>query len=200
MKLKQLPALILLAAMLLSLPSCKDKETVEVPKETQAVTNNINTAVTSDIPSAYLIPMTKLLGEWGSRKGSMSDPLIGARILMYEKTKDEVGFAILDIDGNGVEEMIVAPIDDFKTNGMVYDVLTIKDSQALHLANSLEATYHFMNDGSFILRTPENNAYTFKRVTVNGVERPTEVEITEEEASKCIVSTVELTPFSALEK
>ncbi len=200
MNIKKIIAAALLTAAVLTLSACKDKNP-DVPDVPTPVINNENTAVTSEIPSAYLMPMKKLLAEWGIRKGSLSDPLIGARILMYEKTKDEVGYAILDIDGDGVEDMIVAPMDDFKTNGMVYDILTIKDGQAWHLANSLEATYHFMADGSFILRTPtEDKSYSFKRVTLNGAEKPTEVEITKEESAKYYISTVELTPFSALEK
>ncbi|MBQ3182293.1 MAG: FG-GAP repeat protein [Clostridia bacterium] len=199
MKIKQMIAASLLAAAVLTLPACKDK-TPKLPDDpTPSIVVNNNEA-SSAVPAEFLMPMRKLLSEWGIRKGSMSDPLIGARILMYEKTKDEVGYAVLDIDGDGVEDMIVAPMDDFKTNGMVYDILTIKDGQAWHLANSLQATYHFMADGSFILRTPtESGSFTFKRVTLNGADRPTEVEITKEESAKYYISTVELTPFSALE-
>ena len=206
MKIKRTLAIILLAAMLTSLSACKDK-TSNVPNETNesdetiTVNNNANSELASEIPVAYLEPMNKLLSEWGSREGSMSDPFIGARILMYEKTKDEVGFAVLDIDGDGTQDMIAAPIDDFKKNAMVYDILTIKDGEAWHLANSLQATYHLMDDGSFILRTPtEDNKYTFKKVTLNGWERPTETTISEPEAAKCVISQIELTPFSALEK
>ena len=206
MKIKHILAFVLLGAMLATLSACKEKVT-ETPEETQTVVNNNNnddnnnSELASQIPKAYLEPMNKLLNEWGSRKGSMSEPTIGARILMYEKTKDEVGFAILDIDGDGTEDLIIAPMDGFKTNAMVYDIVTIKDGKAWHLANSLQATYHFMADNSFILRSPtEEKTYTFKRVTLNGYERPTEVEITEEEAAKYYISTVELTPFSALEK
>lgn len=201
MNVKSLIAASLLAASLFTLASCKD-ETSAVPDDpTPSIVVNNNEA-SSKVPAEFLMPMRTLLSEWGSRKGSMSDPLIGARILMYEKTKDEVGYAVLDIDEDGVQDMIVAPMDDFKSNGMVYDILTIKDGSAFHLANSLQATYHFMADGSFILRTPteDGKSYTFKRVTLNGTERPTEVEITKEESAKYYISTVELTPFSALEE
>ncbi len=200
MKIKQIIAASLIAASLLTLAACKDKSP-DVPNDpTPSIVVNNNEA-SAQVPPEFLMPMRKLLSEWGMRSGSMSDPLIGARILMYEKTKDEVGYAVLDIDGDGVQDMIVAPMDDFKTNGMVYDILTIKDGQAWHLANSLQATYYFMDDGSFILKTPtEDKSFTFKRVTLNGADRPTEVEITKEESAKYYISTVELTPFSALEK
>lgn len=204
MNIKKISAVILLAAALMTLSSCKDKEpeTVDTQNVEDTTPKTVeNSELASDIPEEFLTPMNTLLSEWGLRKGSMSDPLIGARILMYEKTKDEVGYAILDIDGDGVQDMIAAPIDDFKKNAMVYDIVTIKDGKAWHLANSLEATYHFMADNSFILRTPaKDGAVSFKKVTLNGTERPTETPITEEEASKCIISQIELTPFSALEK
>ncbi|MBQ4561634.1 MAG: hypothetical protein IJA55_04825 [Clostridia bacterium] len=205
MNIKQLIAASLLAAAVLTLPSCKDK-TSDVPKDPAPIINN-NTAVSSEIPSAYLMQMNKLLNEWELREGSMSDPLIGTRLLMYDnvkkcvKTKDEVGYMLIDLDGDGTEELITAPLDGFKENAMVYDILTIKDGQAFHLANSLQATYHLMADNSFILRTPnEDKSFSFKRVTINGTERPTEVEITKEESAKYYISTAELTPFSALEK
>ena len=200
MNIKRMIAASLLWASVLTLASCKD-ETPTVPDDpTPSIVVNNNEA-SSKVPAEYLMPMRTLLSEWGSREGSMSDPLIGTRILMYEKTKDEVGYAVLDIDGDGTDDMITAPMDDFKTNGMVYDILTVKDGQVWHLANSLQATYHFMADGSFILKSPtESGSYTFKRVTLNGSERPTEVEITKEESATYYISTVELTPFSALEE
>lgn len=205
MKIKQIIAAALLAASLLTLSACKDKpeETPDIPPQV-----NANTELTDGIPSAYVLPMMKLLSEWEVRQGSLSDPLIGTRLLMYDnvkkcvKTKDEIGYIIIDLDGDGVEELITAPIDGFKENAMVYDVLTVKDGQAFHLANSLQATYHLMADNSFILRTPkaDKSGYTFKRVTVNGSEHPTEVEITKEESARYYISTAELTPFSTLEK
>ncbi len=205
MKIKQMIAASLLAAAVLTLPACKDK-TPKLPSDIKPVTPNSQLA--SEIPSAYLLQMNKLLSEWEVRKGSMSDPLIGTRLLMYNnqtktiKTKDEIGFMLIDLDGDGVEELITAPFDGFSENAMVYDILTVKDGTAFHLANSLVATYHLMADNSFILRTPteDGKSYTFKRVTINGAERPTEVEITKEESAKYYISTAELTPFSALEK
>ena len=200
MKIKQLIAASLMAASLFTLAACKDK-TPKVPDNPKpSIVVNDNEA-SSKVPAEFLMPMRKLLSEWGIRKGSMSDPLFGTRILMYEKTKDEVGYAVLDIDGDGVQDMITAPMDEFKSNAMVYDILTVKDGQVWHLANSLQETYHFMSDGSFILRSPvEGGDFSFKRVTLNGAERPTEVEITKEESAKYYISTIELTPFSALEK
>ena len=213
MKIKFIICVLMSVIMLTSVTGCNKNKTVgdDVPADTVNTTqgpkdtsdgSDVTTTPSdnSEIPSAFLEPMKKLLAEWGIRKGSISDPLIGARILMYEKTKDEVGYAILDIDDNGVLDMIVAPMDGFAQNGLVYDILTIKDSEAFHLANSLQATYHFMDDGSFILRTPtEDGSYTFKRVTLNGDNKPTEVEITKEESAKYYISTVELIPFSSLE-
>ncbi len=202
MKTIRILCLLMISVMLISATACqkqveKPSVTPDVPNTSEAPVVNEN----SDVPAAFLEPMKKLLSEWGIRKGSLSDPLIGSRILMYEKTKDEVGYAILDIDDNGVDDMIVAPFDGFAENGLVYDILTIKDNKAYHLANSLQATYHFMDDGSFILRTPkEDKTFTFKLVTIDGDKRPIEVEITKEEAAKYYVSTVELTPFSELEK
>ncbi len=206
MNVKSLIAASLLAASLITLSACKGDDTPKVPTNTTPIVNN--TEVTSDIPTAYLMQMNKLLSEWELREGSMSDPLIGTRLLMYDntkkavKTKDEIGFLLIDLDGDGTEELITAPIDGFTSNAMVYDILTIKDGTAFHLANSLEATYHLMADNSFILRTPnaDKTAFTFKRVTINGSERPTEIEITKEESAKYYISVAELTPFSALEK
>lgn len=210
MKTKQILAVTLLTA-LITLSGCGNNDTDSPKTATPARTVetsesvpksvNINTAVSNEIPSEYIEPMRSLLSEWGQRKGSMSDPFIGARILMYEKTKDEVGFAVLDLDGDGNLDMIAAPIDDFKTNAMVYDILTTKDGKAWHLANSLQATYHLMSDGTFILRSPNaDGTVGFKRVTINGTERPIEVPISEAEAAKCAISLIELTPFSSLEE
>lgn len=206
MKFKQIISAVLIAASLLTLAACKEK-TPDQPSDPKPITPN--TEVTSDIPSPYAMQMSKLLSEWEVRRGSMSDPLIGTRLLMYNnqtktiKTKDEIGFLLIDLDGNGTEELITAPFDGFAENAMVYDIVTINEEGKIwHLANSLVATYHLMADNSFILRTPleDKSGFTFKRVTINGSERPVETDITKEEAATYYISTATLTPFSALEK
>ncbi len=204
MKIKAILCLMLTLVMLITVVGCGEKETSDntpTPDTTNNTPDNTDIKTDLDIPKEYLEPMTELLGAWGVRKGSLSDPLIGTKILMYEKTKDEVGFMLVDLDGNGIKELITAPFDGYKENGLVYDILTIKDGKAFHLANSLQATYHFCDDNTFILRKPkEDKSFTFKSVVVIGDERPIETEITKEEAAAFVLSTIELTPFSALEK
>ena len=202
MNIKRIIAAVILAAMLITLAACKKETTDPTPI-------NPNSEAMADIPAPYSIRIAQLLSEWELREGSMSDPLIGTRLLMYDNvkkcvvSKDEIGFMLIDLDGNGVEELITAPIKEFSENAMVYDIVTInEEGQIWHLANSLVATYHLMADNSFILRTPseDGKSYSFKQVTINGSSQPTEVAITKEEAAKCYISAAELTPFSALEK
>lgn len=206
MKIKAILCLMITLVMLITVVGCGESESSDntpTPETTNTNKTENNIKVENDlgIPEEYLKPMTDLLGSWGIRKGSMSDPLIGTKILMYEKTKDEVGFMLVDLDGNGIKELITAPFDGYKENGLVYDILTIKDGKAFHLANSLQATYHFCDDNTFILRTPnEDKSFSFKNVVIIGDQRPIETEITKEEAAKFVLSTIELTAFSELEK
>lgn len=212
MKIKAILSLALILAMLFTAVACNSDETgsdAPVPDDPTPNTStsdtpstdtpNINTEL--DIPDEYLKIMTDLLNTWGVRKGSLSDPLIGTKMLMYEKTKDEVGFILEDLDGNGIKELITAPFDEYASNGMVYDIVTIKDGKAFHLANSLEATYHFCDDNTFILRKPNaDKTYSFKNVVIIGDEKPIETDITKEESATYVLSQIKLTPFSALEK
>lgn len=203
MKIRAILCMLLAFIMLISMTACKQ---TTKPSDTTADDTNetVDTVIKTDldIPEEYLKPMKDILDTWGVRKGSLSDPLIGTKILMYEKTKDEVGFILEDLDGNGIKELITAPFDEYASNGMVYDILTIKDGKAFHLANSLKATYHFCDDNTFILRTPneDGTSYTFKNVVVIGDERPIETPITKEESAEFVLSTLKLTPFSALEQ
>lgn len=206
MKFKSVLSAIIASAMLVSMAGCSDngkKNNTQKPANMPDPSDKISVEINKDldIPDEYLEPMSKLLSEWGIRKGSLSDPLIGTRILMYEKTKDEVGFLLADLDGNGINELITAPFDGYKENGLVYDILTIKDGKAFHLANSLQATYHFCDDYTFVLRIPqEDKSFKFKNVVIIGDEKPIETDITKEEAATFVLATNELTPFSALEK
>lgn len=207
MKRRAFISFMLLTTLITGLCACNDSQKMPDPNDVKIQTPQA--LVQSDVPEAYQEPIAKLLSGWEVREGSLSDPLIGTRLLMYDnttktiKSKDEIGYMIIDLDGNGINELITAPIAGFTENALVYDILTIDESgKVFHLANSLEATYHLMADNSFILRTPkaDKSGYSFKRVTVNGTERPTEVEITKEESAKYYISTAELTPFSTLEK
>lgn len=67
---------------------------------------------------------------------------------MYRRNTDlaEVGFALMDLDGNGTEELILGWID----NDFVYDVYTLSEGQAVHILAGHERNTYFLCENAMI--------------------------------------------------
>ena len=56
--------------------------------------------------------------------------------------KDSYGYALIDLDGDGIREMITGHVDDKgqTTNGDIYDMYTIQNNKPLHVLSSSDRT------------------------------------------------------------
>lgn len=86
----------------------------------------------------------------------------------------DIGYAILDIDQNGQDELIIGDI----TYGTIYDIFTMKEGKAIHLLSGGEHVYYTLyQNGNFTCEwsnSAANSGYDFltlKNGTLTLVER-----------------------------
>lgn len=67
---------------------------------------------------------------------------------MYRKNSAlfEVGFALIDLDSNGQEELIISGVD----SPFVYDLYTISEGQIVHLFDSGERYSYYLKENGYI--------------------------------------------------
>ena len=64
------------------------------------------------------------------------------------KSLSDAGYALTDLDGNGVPELLVSPVED-AGNGMIYDLYAFVDGKIVHTASSGERfCYYLCEDNS----------------------------------------------------
>ena len=64
------------------------------------------------------------------------------------KSLSDAGYALTDLDGNGVPELLVSPVED-AGNGMIYDLYACVDGKIVHTASSGERfCYYLCEDNS----------------------------------------------------
>jgi len=76
---------------------------------------------------------------------------------MYRRHSDlsEIGFSLMDLDGNGQEELIISA-----PNSFVYDLYTISDGKAVHLFDSGERYAYTLRENGWIENTWSGSAAT----------------------------------------
>ena len=66
---------------------------------------------------------------------------------MYRRNSElsEIGFALIDLDGNGQEELIISDPSKF-----VYDLYTVSNGKAVHLFDSGERHYYILRENGVV--------------------------------------------------
>lgn len=108
-----------------------------------------NSAETDDgMHAAYqeiLNKYTRAIAEgWGGERCSQEDISI---ILRDIESLDSLGYALMDLDVNGVEELILACDDESQT---VLDLYTLVDGELVHVLSGWERNSYFLRDGNLI--------------------------------------------------
>lgn len=165
---KKLSALLLIFAMLLSLAACGSNpsapttapETVPV---TEAPTEPAQTEAPTEVPVVTAKPL------YGEILDGYFDALLqgfGPQEYMDRGLNylvgivgdvDKVGYAMDDVDGDGVSELMVGSVDE----GLIYAMYTVKDGQETQIIDAMErSTYQLTSDG-LILNRGSNSAASY---------------------------------------
>lgn len=67
----------------------------------------------------------------------------------YHKNTADIGYAFIDIDGNGIQELLIGQVNaEGNYRGMIYDLYTISNGKVVHILSSGERNrYYLCNNG-----------------------------------------------------
>lgn len=125
--------------------------TQNAPVETTAPTEN-GTA----IPEAYQPVIAKyttaLTEHWGGEACSNADISI---LVSYATSPSELGYALLDLDNDGTDELIIA--NDAERQ-VIYDLYSLVDGKLVHVFTGWDRNSYELREGSRILNIGSNGA------------------------------------------
>ena len=165
---KKLSVLLLIFAMLLSLAACGSNpsapttapETVPV---TEAPTETAQTEAPTEVPVVTAKPLygeildgyfDALLQGFGPQE--YMDRGLNYLVGMVADV-NKVGYAMDDVDGDGVSELMIGSVDE----GLIYAMYTVKDGQETQIIDAMErSTYQLTSDG-LILNRGTNGAASY---------------------------------------
>lgn len=117
-----------------------------------------NSAQTEDgMPVAYRELLNKytcaITEGWGAEQYMQEDMSI---ILRDIRSLNSLGYAIIDLDGNGVEELILALDDESQT---ILDLYTLTEGEAVHVLSGWERISYFLKEDGLILNIGTESAF-----------------------------------------
>lgn len=165
---KKLSVLLLIFAMLLSLAACGSNPSApttapETVPATEAPTEPAQTEAPTEVPVVTAKPLygevldgyfDALLQGFGPQE--YMDRGLNYLVGMVGDV-DKVGYAMDDVDGDGVSELMVGSVDE----GLIYAMYTVKDGQETQIIDAMErSTYQLTSDG-LILNRGTNGAASY---------------------------------------
>lgn len=88
----------------------------------------------------------------------------GISIVCAGMEADQLGFAFLDLDGNGIKELILAKNDESQS---ILDLYTYSEGKVVHIFSGYDRTEFFLREGNLIYQVGSGGAavtyYTFWR-------------------------------------
>lgn len=117
-------------------------------------------AVYQEILDKYIRAITE---GWGGERYAQEDMSI---ILRDISSLDSLGYTMIDLDGNGVEELILALDDESQT---ILDLYTLTEGEVVHVLSGWERISYFLRADGLILNIGAESAsctnYVFNRLS-----------------------------------
>lgn len=65
-------------------------------------------------------------------------------------TLSEIGYALIDLNGDNIPELLVSPVAEAMRDGMIYDLYSIVNNKVVHLFSSGERDRYYLAEGNTI--------------------------------------------------
>ena len=156
---KKTLCILLCLTLIISLSACVDNGSSNdsVP-DSNSTTSNQNPTTLSALPYEYDTIINNIINAYPWNDDDMNMVLENPELsYMYRRNSElsEVGFALIDLDGNGQEELIISDPSKF-----VYDLYTISNGKAVHLFDSGERYCYVLRENGIVENSWSSSAVT----------------------------------------
>lgn len=158
---KRLISILLCLAFVLTLSACADQTSsneTDCNDSNDATVSNQTTNDFLSIPTEYDVIINNIINAYPWNDDDLNIvPENPELSYMYLRNSElsEIGFALIDLDGNGQKELIIS--DSYK---FVYDLYTISNGEAVHLFGSGERNGYVLRENGFVENVWSGSAAT----------------------------------------
>lgn len=74
-------------------------------------------------------------------------------LFYQEHSKDGlsgIGYALMDLNGDGTSELLISPVANAARDGMIYDLYSVVNGKVVHLASSGERDRYYLSEGNTV--------------------------------------------------
>ncbi len=156
---KKTLCILLCLTLIFSLSACVDNRSSNdsVP-DSNSTTSNQKPTTLSALPYEYDTIINNIINAYPWNDDDMNMVLENPELsYMYRRNSElsEIGFALIDLDGNGQEELIISDPSKF-----VYDLYTISNGKAVHLFDSGERYCYVLRENGIVENSWSGSAAT----------------------------------------
>lgn len=156
---KKTLCILLCLILIVSLSACIDNisSNDSVPDSNSTISNQKSTNL-STFPNEYATIINNIINAYPWNDDDMNMvPENPELSYMYRRNSEllEIGFALIDLDENGQEELIIADLSKF-----VYDLYTISNGKTVHLFDSGERSCYILRENGVIEKSWSGSAAT----------------------------------------
>ena len=156
---KKTLCILLCLTLIFSLSACVDNRSSNdsVPDSNRTTSNQDSTLIPT-LPNEYATIINNIINAYPWNDDDMNMvPENPELSYMYRRNSElsEVGFALIDLDGNGQEELIISDPSKF-----VYDLYTISNGKAVHLFDSGERYCYVLRENGIVENSWSSSAAT----------------------------------------
>ena len=150
--------ILLCLTLIFSLSACIDNGSSNDSVTDSSTTSNQKLMNSSTLPNEYATIINNIINAYPWNDDDMNMVTENPELsYMYRRNSElsEIGFALIDLDGNGQEELIIADPSKF-----VYDLYTIANGKTVHLFDSGEKSCYIVRENGVVEKSWSGSAAT----------------------------------------
>ena len=150
--------ILLCLTLIFSLSACIDNGSSNDSVTDSSTTSNQKLMNSSTLPNEYATIINNIINAYPWNDDDMNMVTENPELsYMYRRNSElsEIGFALIDLDGNCQEELIIADPSKF-----VYDLYTISNGKTVHLFDSREKSCYIVRENGVVEKSWSGSAAT----------------------------------------
>ena len=121
--------------------------------------------------------ITAIKEKWNSEKLEQEDMSYMYNVLAQsnKNVMNKVGYTYFDVNGDGIDELLIGEISHDAWKGVIYDIYTMVDRKPAHVVSGGTRNRYFVCDDAFICNEYSSGAKESGQLVYNLVENSTEL-------------------------